>query len=44
MKIQGKVQEEELDSCRGAGEPRRRDKRMRVQGETSVVSPCAFLV
>jgi hypothetical protein len=39
---QGKVQEEELDSCRairraGAG------CGMRVQGETDMVSPCAIL-
>jgi hypothetical protein len=38
--FQGKVQEEELDSCRAAGE-RGLAAGMRVQGETSTGSPCA---
>jgi hypothetical protein len=41
--IQGKVQEEELDSWRAAGERGRKLGWMRVQGETSMVSPCAIL-
>jgi hypothetical protein len=38
----GKVQEEELDSCRAAGERGRIGSGMRVQGETKAGSPCAF--
>ena len=36
----GQVQEEELDSCRAAGERGPNPGGMRVQGETKGVSPC----
>jgi hypothetical protein len=39
----GQVQEEELDSCRAAGERGPDQSRMWVQGETEAGSPCAIL-
>ena len=38
----GKVQEEELDLCRAAGERRPAAKRDEGPGETEGVSPCAI--
>jgi hypothetical protein len=43
LAFRGKVQEEELDSCRAAGERRPGSSGMWVQGETKAGSPCAIL-
>ena len=41
--VKGQVQEEELDSCRAAGERRPEPSGMWVQGETEAVSSSAIL-